>query len=112
MANELSVADKIESGANMIRVLREELAANDTAETSWTPGASLAPTAMDVERAISISIAPAPVNDDGFVADFELSREQLDEDALLALDAEFSSVCDERRDAWLARVEAEESDCD
>ncbi|MBL8681398.1 MAG: hypothetical protein JNK05_19625 [Myxococcales bacterium] len=110
MATELTVADAIESGSNMIRVLREELAANDTAETAWTPGAKLASSEAAVERALSISIAPAPVNDDGFVADFDLARDE-DADAILAADGEFAMVCDERRDAWLARVENED-ECD
>lgn len=109
MATELSVADAIESGSNMIRVLRDELAANDTAETGWTPGAKLH-TTIELEHALAITVSPAPVNDDGFVAEFDLAS-VTDADALLAADDEFAAVCDERRDAWLARAESEE-ECD
>ncbi len=115
--SEITVADTIESGSAMIRVLREELAANDTVvETTWAPGAVRSGD-IDVNTAIAIAIAtiPAPVNDDGYAAEFELARiemDALDVDALLRADSEFAAVCDERRDAWLARVENEDDTCD
>lgn len=83
MTNEvMTAADAVESGDDMLRALREELAAND------------------------ISALLAPVNDDALLA------ERLDADALLAADDEFASVCDARRDGWLARVLDEDNTCD
>lgn len=113
---EITKADAVESGAEMIRVLREELAANDsTLETSWVPGAARASgDGAAVSRVIAISMIPAPMNDDGFAGEFALLDRGLDEDidALLAADDEFAVICDERRDAWLARVENEDDTCD
>jgi hypothetical protein len=86
MSNEVmpavSAADAIESGSEMLRALREELAAND------------------------VSALLAPVNDDAFIS------EPFDADALCAADPEFAAVCDERRDGWLARVLDEDNTCD
>lgn len=119
--SEITVADAIESGSDMIRVLREELAANDTVvETTWAPGALRADRAeidADINTAIALAIAtiPAPVNDDGYVAELELARGQLDAldiEAMLRGDDEFAVRCDEHRDAWLARVENEDDTCD
>ncbi|MFO0561436.1 MAG: hypothetical protein U0269_25685 [Polyangiales bacterium] len=120
--SEITVADAIESGADMIRVLRDELAANDTVvETTWAPGAlrgdGAALDVSDINTAIALAIAtiPAPVNDDGYVAELELARGQLDAldiEAMLRADDEFAVRCDEHRDAWLARVENEDDTCD
>ena len=119
--SEITVADAIESGADMIRVLREELAANDTVvETTWAPGALRADGSVelsDINTAIALAIAtiPAPVNDDGYVAELELARgamDALDIEAMLRADDEFAVRCDEQRGAWLARVENEDDTCD
>lgn len=119
--SEITAADTIESGAEMIRVLREELAANDTVvETTWAPGALRADGSVelsDINTAIALAIAtiPAPVNDDGYVAELELARgamDALDIEAMLRADDEFAVRCDAQRDAWLARVENEDDTCD
>lgn len=120
--SEITVADAIESGADMIRVLREELAANDTVvETTWAPGALrgqgavLDASEIDTVIALAIATIPAPVNDDGYVTELELARgamDALDIEALLRADDEFALRCDEQRDAWLARVENEDDTCD
>lgn len=115
---EITKADAVESGAEMIRVLREELAANDsTLETSWVPGAAReSGERAVVQGVIAISMIPAPMNDDGFAGEFALldraGEGAQDIEALLAADDEFAVLCDERRDAWLARVENEDDTCD
>ena len=55
-----------------------------------------------LERALLAALA---ANDDGR---YVLEEGAPDEDALLAQDDEFASVCDARRDAWLARVMGED----
>jgi hypothetical protein len=116
--SEITVADAIESGDAMIRVLREELAANDGAvETSWAPGALRELSDDELTAAIAIAIAtiPAPVNDDGIAVEYDLARMALDAmniESTLSADDEFAVLCDERRDAWLARVENEDDTCD
>ncbi len=55
-----------------------------------------------LERALVAALA---ANDDGR---YELDEDGQDEVALLARDEAFASVCDARRDAWLARVMEED----
>jgi hypothetical protein len=118
MTIEVSVADVVESGEAMVRVLRDELAANDdhAIESLWTLGASREASSsvvVDGARAIALPPVPAPVNDDAFVAEILLARdEELDADSLLAADPEFAEVCDARRDGWLVRIENEADACD
>ncbi len=117
MTIEVSVADVVESGEAMVRVLRDELAANDdhAIDSLWTLGASreASSSVVDGARAIALLPVPAPVNDDAFVAEIVFGHgDELDADSILAADPEFAAVCDERRDGWLARIENEADACD
>lgn len=113
MAAETPTLDVIATEVAVIRVLREEIVANDTTlETDWAPGVAL-PSNVTLDAARALRVSPAPVNDDGFVAELALERSaQEDAASMCAADEEFREVCDERRDAWIARLESEMDACD
>jgi hypothetical protein len=111
MKNQEVMADAVESAAEIVRVLRDELAANDGTALAWRLG----------ERPMSgvgsgvgpLSLARSPVNDDGFVAELALTADgstRDDADALLAADQDFTLLCDARRDEWIARHEVDAGD--
>jgi hypothetical protein len=113
MAAKAPAVDVIATEVAVIRVIREELVANDTTvEIDWAPGVAL-PLDVTLDAASALRASPAPVNDNGFVAELALERcTQEDAEAMCAADEEFRQVCDERRDAWIARLESEMDACD